>query len=135
MFVTLPEGTFLLDTGGLTSFGRVSSLVLDERRFNLPASTGFLSADTLSGYVGRHTDGLLGTDILNKLDIILDVPRSRVCFSTATVNYEGERLPLDFSVKIRLLTAGIDEMPMKLFLIPGCSCPIFRGQSLSYCPC
>jgi hypothetical protein len=68
VFITMTEGTFVLDTGSPASFaGRVSSLMLEQKRFSLRETYMGLTADKLSAHVGRHVDGWLGTDILNEL--------------------------------------------------------------------
>ena len=55
LFVMLDEGTFLVDTGSPTSFGRVPSVTVGGQHFPLAQSyMGLLSAEKLSGYVGRE---------------------------------------------------------------------------------
>jgi len=134
LFVILEEGTFLVDTGAPASFGRIASLVLEGQRFTMQPSYMGMTADQLSSYVSRETDGLIGTDILNRFDILLDVPNSRACFSTATLTCEGERLPLDFVMNVPILTAVIDATPMKLFFDTGAQLSYLQGESLCQYP-
>ena len=51
--------------------------------------------------------GLLGTDILNRFDILVDVPRETVTFSSIALTLQGEAIPLEFLVGLPTLKARI----------------------------
>ena len=119
VFVAMTEGTFLLDTGAPVSFGRVPLLTVEQMRFEVRAGYMGLTADRLSEFVGRDVDGLLGTDILNEFDLVIDIPQSRVRFSTATLDCQGDRVPLSFVMKVPTLTAIIDATPTMMFFDTG----------------
>ena len=85
LFVTAGNRTFLLDTGAPVSFGRVSSVTLDGQRFTVAPTYLGLTKEVLSSHVGRDVDGLLGADILNQFDMLIDVGHSRVWFSEGPV--------------------------------------------------
>ena len=42
-----------------------------------------LTAESLSTFVERKTDGILGGDILNQFDSLIDTPQAQACLSTA----------------------------------------------------
>jgi hypothetical protein len=131
VFVTLSEGTFLLDTGSPTSFGETSPLVLGARVFALPLSYNGLIVDELSKHVGRHADGLLGTDVLNEFDVLIDLPQSLVCLSTEELDCEGDRLPLAFIPTLPTLTAVVDGTPMTVFFDTGAQLSYLQAEFLS----
>ena len=134
LFIALAEGTFLFDTGAPTSFGRVSPLALEGQRFNFPPGYMGLTAELLSTYVGHKTDGILGGDILNQFDILIDTPQSRVCFSSAQLNCDGEILPVDFFMNVPILAADVEGKPVKMFFDTGAQISYFQDDSLSSFP-
>jgi len=107
LFATAGNGTFLLDTGAPVSFGRVSAVTLDGQRFTVAPTYLGLTKEVLSSHVGRDVDGLLGADILNQFDTLIDVGHSRVLFSEGPVEFGGEELALDDFMGIPILTATI----------------------------
>lgn len=73
MFVSMPEGVFLVDTGSPTSFSRSGRLSFAGRATMVPQSAmGMMEADELSEYVGVSVDGLIGIDILARHMIVFD---------------------------------------------------------------
>jgi hypothetical protein len=129
LFVTLPEGRFLLDTGAPASFGRIPALSLDGQSFAV-AARGPLTTDELIGFIGREADGLIGTDILNQFDIVFDVPQSTARFSVSTMGCEGDILPLDFMLGIPLLDVVINGTPMRVFFDSGAQLSYFSDRVL-----
>ena len=115
LFVALPEGSFLFDTGAPTSFGKAPQVAVDEQSFNLPPSYMGLTAETLSAYVSRETHGILGGDILNQFDILIDVPQSRICFSKTPLECAGEELTLEEFMAVPILQATIAGESVRMF--------------------
>lgn len=73
MFVSMPEGVFLVDTGSPTSFSRSGRLSFADRAETMPTNAmGMLDADELSGHVGENVDGLIGMDVLSRHLIVFD---------------------------------------------------------------
>jgi hypothetical protein len=133
-FATLPEGTYLVDTGAPTSFGRVSSLTLEGQSFDLVPDYMGLTAQVLSAYVGRETDGLLGADILNQFDMLIDLPHLRVCFSQEPLACVGEVLPLDFCMGVPVVSATVSGMPVRMFFDTGAQISYLQDDRLSRFP-
>lgn len=133
-FITLPEGTFLLDTGAPTSFGRVSPIMLEGQSFSLPPSYMGLTAQVLSTYVGRETDGILGADILNQFDVLIDLPKSRVCFSSVPLECDGEIQPLDFCMGVPILESSVAGNSVRMFFDTGAQISYLQDNNLSSFP-
>jgi hypothetical protein len=133
-FITLSEGTFLLDTGAPTSFGRASPIRLDGQSFSLPPSYMGLTAQVLSTYVGHETDGILGADILNQFDVLIDLPKSRVCLSSVPLECDGEILPLDFCLGVPILEASVSGNSVRMFFDTGAQISYLQDDSLSSFP-
>ena len=134
LFVALPEGSFLFDTGAPTSFGKAPQVAVDEQSFNLPPSYMGLTAVNLSTFVSRETHGILGGDILNQFDILIDVPQSRICFSKTPLECAGEELTLEEFMAVPILQATIAGESVKMFFDTGAQISYFQGDSLSKFP-
>ena len=134
LFVALTEGSFLLDTGAPTSFGKVTPIMLDGQSFELSRSYMGLTAQVLSDYVGCETAGILGADILNQFDSLIDLPQSRVCFSKAPLECDGELLSLDFCMGVPIIAATVSGNPVKLFFDTGAQISYLQDDSLSDFP-
>lgn len=130
LFVVLAEGRFLLDTGAPTSFGNVSSVRLEEQRFDLPPSYMGLAAELLSTYIGCETDGILGGDILNQFDILVDAPQSCVYFSGTPLECGGEELVFEEFMGVPIVSATIAGESVKMFFDTGAQVSYFQGDSL-----
>lgn len=134
LYVALAEGGFLLDTGAPTSFGSVSLITLDGQIFGLPSSYLGLTAQKLSAYVERETDGILGADILNQFDLLIDVPQSRVAFSSAPLECVGEALPLDFCMGVPILESTVSGNSVRMFFDTGAQISYLQDDGLSSFP-
>ena len=134
LFVAIAEGSFLFDTGAPTSFGKVSQVTLGAQSFNLPPSYMGLTAEKLSTFVGRETHGILGGDILNQFDMLIDVPQSRICFSTTPLECGGEELALEEFMGVPILNAIIAGESARMFFDTGAQISYFQGDSLSDFP-
>ena len=134
LFVAVADGSFLFDTGAPTSFGKISPVNVSEQSFNLPPSYMGLTAEKLSTYVGRATHGILGGDILNQFDMLIDVPQSRICFSTTPLECGGEELALEEFMGVPILNAIIAGESARMFFDTGAQISYFQGDSLSDFP-
>jgi hypothetical protein len=134
LLIALAEGSFLFDTGAPTSFGKVSPVNVAGQNFNLPPSYMGLTVDLLSTYVKRKTDGILGGDILNRFDLLIDVPQSRVCFSESPLDCLGEELALEEFMGVPILHANIAGESARMFFDTGAQISYFQGDSLSTFP-
>jgi len=134
LFVAIAEGSFLFDTGAPTSFGKVSQVTVGGQSFNLPPSYMGLTAEKLSTFVGRETYGILGGDILNQFDMLIDVPQSRICFSTIPLECGGEELALEEFMGVPILNAIVAGESARMFFDTGAQISYFQGDSLSDFP-
>lgn len=109
-------------------------MILDGHNFDLPPSYMGLTAQVLSSYVGRETDGILGADNLNQFDVLIDLPKSRVCFSSVPLECDGEILPLDFCMGVPILESTVCGNPVKMFFDTGAQISYLQDDCLSSFP-
>lgn len=89
VLTTLDGRDWVIDTGSPISLGASGPLRLGGRSFEVPESALGLSAETLSGHLRHPVAGLIGTDILNRFDIVFDLPGRCMELSEATLDCDG----------------------------------------------
>lgn len=129
--IMLDEGRFLLDTGSPSSFSQSGRITFGARPHDVGHSMmGMLDAESLSGYVGGHVDGVIGMDILSQDRLTLahgelEVGESRlddalfqnletsdfmgIPIITLSVNGHGVRVFVDSGAKISYLNSRLLE--------------------------
>ena len=130
LYVSIDEHDWLLDTGAPITFGNINSLYIGNARFDIPNSYVGLTASQLSEFVGHATTGIIGTDILNKFNIIIDVKNEKVSFANDTVTLEGSSLEMAEYMGIPIIMAKINGRNRKMFFDTGAQISYFQNESL-----
>jgi hypothetical protein len=78
LYVHLPEGVFLLDTGSHGSFGDVLRCTFGQDRGRLDSSMMGISMQSLRGHVRKDCVGLLGMDVLAEHPMLFDLGSSQI---------------------------------------------------------
>lgn len=93
-----------------------------------------LTPETLSGFVGVKTNGLLGADILNSFDIIFDGLKNSITFSLSPLDYEGQVVKLDELMGIPILSATVNGKEYRMFFDTGAQISYFQDDALRTFP-
>jgi len=134
LFVELEDGPWLLDTGAPSSFGRSPTLRIAGHESRVPSNYLGLNADSLSGFVGTTCQGLLGTDILNRFDLLLEVEHERLTISDSELPLEGHALPLEQFMGIPIVSAQVAGQTHRMFFDTGAQVSYFQGETLTDFP-
>lgn len=119
LFVALPEGIFLVDTGSPTSFSRLGRLSFARQTETVPTSAmGMLDADELSGYVGVNVDGLIGMNLLARHMIVFDDDKMFVD-ECPIPDHDFTLLESDSFMGIPIVSIRIAGQNVKMFLDSG----------------
>ena len=111
LLIALCDGLYVLDTGAPRTFGNADTLAIGGETLPQVQEFAGLTAGKVSATAGQPVQGLLGTDILNQFDILVDIPRETVTFSTNALTLQGEAIPLEFLVR-SAQTEGSDWRPI-----------------------
>jgi hypothetical protein len=131
LFVELQGGLWVYDTGAPTSFGETQELRFGGETFPVAENFMGLSADELSGYIGIECAGLLGADVINDFDHILDLPRETLIVSKENLQVDGGRVPITDSVMgIPIVTARIAGSDYRMFFDTGAQFSFFQDDSI-----
>lgn len=133
LFLETDGNWWLFDTGAPSSFGS-DPIVFEGQEPAIPSSYMGLSAVQLSGFVGRPTSGIIGADILNNFDLLIDAQNGRLTLSKEEVTLEGEVLPVSDFMGIPRITAKIGGEERTMFFDTGAQISYFQDESLETYP-
>jgi len=130
LFVTIEGERWLVDTGSPNSFGRETTLGLDDQSFRVAGSDFGLDSAALSSLVGEPLAGLIGGDILGKLDIELDVSGGNLTASLHPLALVGTQIALEDFMGVPLLHAESEEGAHLMLFDTGAPISYFQHDSL-----
>jgi hypothetical protein len=113
MFIDLPEGRFLVDTGSPFTFGETGTASYGGTTREIPRHIGPLTVQSLGGLdldarIGTRLRGVLGMDFMRAETVLWDGPRGRAIVRPPAPPADAERIALqDFrTVPIVEATVG-----------------------------
>ncbi|RLB60695.1 MAG: hypothetical protein DRH08_15025, partial [Deltaproteobacteria bacterium] len=118
LFIDLDGDDWLLDTGAPSSFG-ASGVVIGEQEFSIPGDYMGLDAEELSGLVKCPAAGIIGADVLNGFDILIDIRNQAVTFSEEEIPLEGQALKITDFMGIPIVQANISDENRSMFFDTG----------------
>ena len=104
----------LIDTGSPSSCADSSPIEFAGRSFSLPKC--FLLSGT---NIGTPVNGLIGTDILNLYDIIIDPKMSTLMVTEMEFALEGDCLDMEFCMGVPIIDATAAKNRIKVFFDTG----------------
>lgn len=107
MFVELPEGKFLVDTGAPHTFGRTGSVTYGARRVAIPSATLGANVDSLEKLPGVRCDGLLGMDLMSTAQVLWDGPSGKAIVGETVVAAGARRVPYRSLMGVPVVDASI----------------------------
>jgi len=110
---------WLLDTGSPMSFGDVSHLTIDGESAQIASNGLGLTARELSEHLGYKVSGLMGVDVLNRYDLLFNLPQGQVTFSQNAQNSEGHDLDVEFCWGAPVVEAKLGDKPLRLVVDTG----------------
>ena len=110
---------WLLDTGSPMSFGEGPQLGIDGQAIPIASSGLGLNAHELSRYLGYEVSGLLGIDVLNRFDLLFDLPCGQVKISRDEQAVEGHDLGVEFCGGAPMVQAKLGDKRLRLVIDTG----------------
>ena len=133
LFVKMDGSDWLLDTGAPTSFGTREIAIANEN-FTIPENYMGLTAGELSGYVDHLVSGILGADILNGFDVLVDVKNEKVSLTREEISVDGETLEMTDFMGIPIIEVEIGGLDRHMFFDTGAQVSYFQDESLCTFP-
>jgi hypothetical protein len=120
IIVTSEDGKIcLIDTGSPCSVGNAEIVTFAGGRHPLKPDFLGKAADELPGPIGVRIDVLVGVDILNRYDMLIDPVRQVLVFSEEELDVEGAQLSIEQVMGVPLVTADVGGRRMKMFFDTG----------------
>jgi len=120
IIVTSEDGKIcLIDTGSPCSVGNAESVMFAGGRYPLQSTFLGKAADELPGPISVRIDVLIGVDILNRYDLLIDPVRQVLVFSEEELDVEGEQLSIEQVMGVPIVTADVGGNRLKMFFDTG----------------
>jgi len=109
----------LIDTGAPSSVGDSSPLAFAGGSYPMQSSYMGISPASLSKSVGTPINALVGADILNRYDILIDPVAQRFTLTEDKLPLDGTSLELDVFMGIPIIEASVGEEMVRMFFDTG----------------
>ena len=134
MFLELQSGPWLLDTGAPTSFGSESTASIEKTDFEIQSNYMGMDINQIRDATDIDMVGLLGTDVLNNFDFLLDLPSETATISSGEIEHVGSHLNLNEFMGIPIVTARICGHEFQMFLDTGAQISYLQDEILETFP-
>lgn len=127
LYVEIEGALWVYDTGADSSFGDRATGLLGPKEDIADLYAGQFSAADISGFLGATVAGIIGADIINRYDHIIDLKANRLTVSDGDLTSEGFVQPLEFFMGVPMLKANIGGAAHSLFFDTGAQISYFQG--------
>lgn len=135
IIVTSEDGKIcLIDTGAPYSVGNAEFVMFAGDRYPLQSTFLGKAADELPGPIGVRIDVLMGADILNRYDMLIDPVRQVLELSNEEQGADGEVLPVELLSGVPMLEAQVGGKRIKVFFDTGAPVSYAREEILRTFP-
>lgn len=134
LFVEIEENNWLLDTGAPTSFGECDARMIANKQYKVGSHYMGLSPETLSALVGTQCCGLIGGDVINHFDWLIDCVQNTLIVTTDEMLHDGQAVHLSEVLGIPILTTMIANTEYRMFFDTGAQLSYFQDDSLTTFP-
>ena len=127
LYTEIDGSLWVYDTGADSSFGDRSTGLLGPKEDVAELYAGQFSAADISGFLGETVAGIIGADIINRYDHIIDLKANRLTVSDGDLTSEGFVQPLEFFMGVPMLKTNIGGASHNLFFDTGAQISYFQG--------
>jgi hypothetical protein len=127
LYVQINGALWVYDTGADSSFG-VRPVSLLGPAQNISADyAGFTAAD-ISGFLGEAVEGIIGADLINPFDHLIDLRTNTLTVSDEELSCDGHVQSLDFFMGVPMLEAQVGGARCKLFFDTGAQISYYQSS-------
>jgi hypothetical protein len=109
---------WLFDTGSPGSLGEREELVLGTQGLRLPRSYLGLEASALRDLLREPVSGLLGSDVLGRMDWLLDLPNG-VAHAGENLQFQGQTAATDDFMGLPIVQVGVGDQDVRMIFDTG----------------
>jgi hypothetical protein len=127
LYVQINGALWVYDTGADSSFGVPPVSLLGPAQ-NISADyAGFTAAD-ISGFLGEAVEGIIGADLINPFDHLIDLHTNTLTVSDEALACDGHVQSLDFYMGVPMLEAQVGGARCKLFFDTGAQISYYQSS-------
>jgi hypothetical protein len=119
MFVDLPEGRWLVDTGSPVTFGRSGTITWAGERHRIPDSFGSITPEHIQPHIDVPFVGLIGVDLLNAADSCWDGPAGEFRIGDVSVPPTAVNAAMPSLMGVPVLDLHIGGLPARCIFDTG----------------
>lgn len=125
IFVEIDQHLWVYDTGATTSFGMNPVSLLGSKIY-IPQDYAGITPAALSRFIGEKVIGLIGSDLMNHLDHLIDLKTNTLTVSDGELTSEGWFQGLDFFMGVPMVQASVAGQFNKFFFDTGAPISYFQ---------
>jgi hypothetical protein len=134
LYVEIGGSLWVYDTGADSTFGNQPVNLLGPAEEIQSHYAGQFSAADISGFLDETVAGIIGADIINRYDHIIDLKKNILTVSDGNLTSVGTAQPLDFFMGVPMLPAKVGNTPCNLFFDTGAQISYYQGDAPSNAP-
>lgn len=119
VIVKCEQAAYLIDTGAPSSASESGILSFAGRDYPVQTNYMGVTPTSLSDHIGTQINALIGADILNDFNMVIDPRTSQVRLSDRDLHITGIELPLDSFMGIPIVEAEVNGRIIRLFFDTG----------------
>ena len=134
LFLEISGTRWLVDTGSPLSCSPARTLAIAGQEHRLRPDLPGVRLDKLTELVGSRVDGLLGTDVLRTVDLVIDTASGVACASAEPMKCPGTEVPIRHVLGYPLLEAAIDGVSRTFVFDTGAHLSYWQHEGLGRHP-
>lgn len=127
LFVQIDGALWVYDTGADSSFGVHPVSLIGPTQEISTDYAGFNAGD-ISRFLNENVAGIIGADLINPFDHIIDLRTNTLTVSDEQLTCDGHVQKLDFFMGVPMLEAQIGGARCKLFFDTGAQISYYQGS-------
>ena len=129
LYVEIEGALWVFDTGADSTFGDRAISLLGQAEEIPTRYAGQFSAADISGFLMESVAGIIGADMINQYDHIIDLQSNQLTVSDGDLTSAGFLQPLEFFMGVPMLKVIIGGATHNLFFDTGAQISYFQGEA------
>lgn len=113
------EMRYVIDTGSPVSFSDTQTITIGGKTIEVVQNYLGYTPASLSNNIGTQVNGLIGVDILNDYDMLIDPKNNKILITDNTLRIDGEAIGCEYLMGIPIISATIYNNTYKLIFDTG----------------
>ena len=134
VFIEINGNLWVFDTGSPLSFGTPDELSIMNNNYHLATNFMGLTVEKLNEYIGVQCVGLLGVDVINNFDHIIDIAGGTITISTEELEHSGKEVKIPSFMGIPIIEINFMDKKYQMIFDTGAQVSYFQNDAIKSCP-